>query len=156
MTINNETLRAAFGRFATGVCVVTTKPNNQAAIGMTINSFSSLSLSPPLVLWSIQNKSDCYDVFCNADYYAINILNSKQRNVANQYSRKLEHALDSNIFNMGEHGAPLISNSYCTLECKHWDKFICGDHTIIIGEVLGISEGDGEPLIFSSGNYLSN
>jgi flavin reductase (DIM6/NTAB) family NADH-FMN oxidoreductase RutF len=156
MKIDKIMLRGAFGRFPTGVCVVSAKSNDaDAPIGMTVNSFTSISLDPPLVLWSIQNSSDCYMSFSEADLYAISILSSDQKAVANQYSKKNNHVLDDDIFSLGELGLPIIKDSLCSFECEIRDKYLCGDHTIIIGEVKNIVLKDtGEALIFSSGKFL--
>ncbi len=102
MSFDGRELRNALGRFATGVCIVTTVSDTQQALGMTANSFSSVSLDPPLVLWSLQNNSDVYDVFSRPRHFAINILSKEQQAHSNQYARKGQHGLDPAHYRPGQ------------------------------------------------------
>ncbi len=91
MSLDVRDFRNALGRFATGVTLVTAVSDTQKALGMTANSFSSVSLDPPLVLWSLQNNSDVYDVFATPRFFAIYVLSSEQQSHSNQYAKKGEH-----------------------------------------------------------------
>ncbi|RLQ20409.1 flavin reductase [Seongchinamella sediminis] len=154
MNIDGRELRNALGRFATGVCVVTTVDNNGNALGMTANSFSSVSLDPPLVLWSLQNGSDVYQAYASPRRFAINVLNDQQMDLSNQYARKGDHILDPAHFRQGRHGAPIIRGALVSFECELHAAHEGGDHLIIVGRVLDVSsKPGGDPLLFFSGAY---
>jgi len=154
MTIDKRKLRDAMGSFATGVCVVTTVSKPGVPMGMTINSFSSVSLEPPLVLWSIQYTSDCFDVFNLAERFAINILSNHQQAHSNQYSKKGEHELEAAHYRHGRTGSPLLRDALANFECRVWARYPGGDHLIIVGEVLEVTtRPTGQPLLFHKGKY---
>ena len=154
MSLDGRNLRDALGRFATGVCLITTVSDNQQAMGMTANSFSSVSLDPPLVLWALQNNSDVYDVFANPRHFAINILSSEQQAHSNQYAKKDQHDLDPAHFRDGKYGAPVIRQALVTFECELYATYEGGDHLIIVGRVKALHQrSTGEPLLFYSGGY---
>ncbi|WP_317931861.1 flavin reductase family protein [Halioxenophilus sp. WMMB6] len=152
--LNTKEFRDALGCFATGVCVVTTTLEDGTAIGMTINSFSSVSLEPALVLWSIQLSSECYETFNQCDKFAINILSAPQQSLSNLYAKKGGHLLETGQFTLGSSGSPLLEDVMATFECRTWAKYPGGDHTIIIGEVDNFVVGDtSSPLLFYKGKY---
>ncbi|MEP4147949.1 MAG: flavin reductase family protein [Halioglobus sp.] len=154
MNIDGRELRNALGRFATGVCVITTIDAQGNAVGMTANSFSSVSLDPPLVLWSLQSGSDMYNTFAHPRRYAINVLSSEQMDLSNQYAKKGDHLLDPGHYSIGRHGAPIIRNSLVSFECDLDVTHEGGDHLIIIGRVKDVSSRPtGKPLLFHSGSY---
>jgi flavin reductase (DIM6/NTAB) family NADH-FMN oxidoreductase RutF len=154
MSLDGRELRDALGRFATGVCLITAVSDNQQAMGMTANSFSSVSLEPPLVLWALQNNSDVYDVFANPRHFAINILSSEQQAHSNQYAKKGQHDLDPAHFREGKYGAPVIRHALVSFECELYATHEGGDHLIIVGRVKALHQRPtGEPLLFYSGGY---
>lgn len=154
MNIDGRELRNALGRFATGVCVITTVDKNGNAVGMTANSFSSVSLDPPLVLWSLQNGSDIYDTFASPRRYAINVLSAEQMALSNQYAKKGDHLLSPEHYRLGREGAPLIRDALVSFECELHATHEGGDHLIIVGKVLDVcSRPSGDPLLFFSGAY---
>jgi len=154
MSFDGRELRNALGRFATGVCVITAVSDTQQAMGITANSFSSVSLEPPLVLWSLQNNSDAYDVFARPRYFAINILSSEQQAYDNQYARKSQHELDPAHYRLGKYGAPVIRHALVTFECELHATHEGGDHLIIVGRVREMHHRpSGEPLLFYCGGY---
>ena len=154
MSLDSRELRDALGRFATGVTIVTTMAPDQKALGMTANSFSSVSLDPPLVLWNLQNSSDVYEHFATPRRFAINVLSQEQLTLSNQYARKGQHALAPEHYRLGRHGAPVIRNALVTFECELHATYEGGDHLIIVGRVLDLSGlPDGDPLLFFSGGY---
>ena len=154
MSFESRELRDALGRFATGVCVISTVTDSGQAVGMTANSFSSVSLDPPLVLWSLQNNSDVYDVFSSPRFFAINILAREHESHSNQYAKKGEHELDGAHYRLGKHGSPLIHDALVSFECELETTHEGGDHLIIVGRVRDLHERpDGEPLLFFSGGY---
>lgn len=142
------------GRFATGVCVVTTVTEDQRALGMTANSFSSVSLDPPLVLWNLQNGSEVFAAFANPGTFAINVLAREQESLSNQYAKKGDHQLDPAHFHLGGNGAPLITDALVSFECSLEATHEGGDHLIIVGRILDmVSRPDGAPLLFYGGAY---
>ena len=154
MNIDGRELRNALGRFATGVCVITTVNEQGIAVGMTANSFSSVSLDPPLVLWSLQNGSEIYDTFASPRRYAINVLSKEQLELSNQYARKGDHHLSPEHYRLGRYGAPLIRGALVSFECELHAAHEGGDHLIIVGRVVDVcSRPGGDPLLFFSGAY---
>jgi flavin reductase (DIM6/NTAB) family NADH-FMN oxidoreductase RutF len=154
MSFDGRDMRNALGRFATGVCVITTTTEDQRAVGMTANSFSSVSLEPPLVLWSLQYGSDVYSDFATPRYFAINVLASEQEAQSNQYAKKGDHLLDSHHYRVGKYGSPVVRDALVTFECELEATHAGGDHLIIVGRVLNmVSRPTGEPLLFFAGGY---
>jgi flavin reductase (DIM6/NTAB) family NADH-FMN oxidoreductase RutF len=142
-------LRNAFGRFATGVTVVTTgTPDGPIAI--TANSFSSVSLDPPLVLWSIGRHSRRFDAFANASHYAIHVLAEDQADLCWRFSRSGADFADLDL-SWNEHGVPLLPQALARFECGVADRFAAGDHMILLGRVLGLETQEGAPLLFAGG-----
>jgi flavin reductase (DIM6/NTAB) family NADH-FMN oxidoreductase RutF len=154
MAIDGRELRNAMGRFATGVCLITTVTEEGEALALTANSFSSVSLDPPLVLWSLQNGSDVYQSYAHPRYFAINVLAREQQAHSNQYARKGEHRLTPEHFRPGGHGSPIIHDALVSFECELDATHEGGDHLIIVGRVLDMQvRADGEPLLFYGGAY---
>jgi flavin reductase (DIM6/NTAB) family NADH-FMN oxidoreductase RutF len=154
MDIDGRELRNALGCFATGVCLITTVTDDGEALALTANSFSSVSLDPPLVLWSLQNTSDVYDVYAHPSHFAINVLAREQEAHSNQYARKGEHRLTPAHFSPGRHGSPIIHDALASFECEVEATHAGGDHLIIVGRVLDMRvRAGGEPLLFYGGAY---
>ncbi|MBN7798830.1 flavin reductase family protein [Parahaliea mediterranea] len=154
MAIEGRELRNALGRFATGVCVITTTTEERAPIGMTVNSFAAVSLDPPLVLWSLQNNSEVYREYAAARYFNVNVLSSDQADHSNEYARKGEHLLRPEHFRQGRYGAPVIRDALVTFECELDATHAGGDHLIIVGRVKDMTHRPtGKPLLFYSGAY---
>lgn len=154
MDIDSRELRDALGRFATGVCVITAVSESGQPLGLTANSFASVSLDPPLVLWSLQNNSDVYDVFARPKYYSINVLEKGHIEHSGQYARKGDHLLDEGHFRLGKHGSPIIHDAMVSFECELHATHEGGDHLIIVGRVCDLhTRSDGDPLLFFSGGY---
>ena len=145
-------LRGAFSQFATGVCVVSGINRSGQAFGMTINSFTSVSMEPALLLWNIQNTSRCFGDFEALDRFCINVLSEQQQDISNHCAN--EFILSPDWFSEGESGAPVISGALANFECQVWARYPGGDHQIIVGEVTSVAtESNLPPLIFHSGKY---
>jgi flavin reductase (DIM6/NTAB) family NADH-FMN oxidoreductase RutF len=154
MSFSSRELRDALGRFATGVCLVTAIDGEGRALAITVNSFASVSLEPPLILWSVQKDSDLYEVFAFAEHFAIGVLSEAQEAHSTAYSLKDGHHLDAGHFTLGENGAPLITGALVNFECGLERALDGGDHTILLGRVTRVVEGDAEaPLLFFGGAY---
>lgn len=149
--------RSALGRFATGVCLVTAVDDRGDAQAVTVNSFASVSLEPPLILWSVQKDSDVYDLFHAAEHFAVGVLGRQQEDLSTRYAQKDCHRLARDHFRLGENGAPLIRDALANFECTLEQTFEGGDHTIILGRVTRLlsSEALSEPLLFFAGDYGS-
>ena len=155
MSIDSREFRNALGRFATGVCVITAHTETQTPFGMTVNSFASVSLEPPLILWSLQKDSDCFKHFDAATAFSVNILADSQQAESNQYAKKGDHALESDSFRIGASGTPVLKNAMTTFECELEAVHEGGDHVIIVGRVIALTDhpAEREPLIFYRGKY---
>lgn len=154
MSIDGRELRNALGRFATGVCLITLETSDGDALALTANSFSSVSLDPPLVLWNLQNNSDVFEHYAQGRYFAINILADNQQSLSDSYARKGEHSLDPDHFRRGVKGSPVINGSLVSFECELEATHEGGDHLIIVGRVLEMTAADGgDPLLFFGGAY---
>lgn len=146
-------LRRAFGRFATGVTVVTVD-TGEVPLGITVNSFASLSLEPPLLLWNLQRDSDCFDVFTKVEHYAVNVLHAGQQPLSEACARKGDHVLAKEHWQAGESGCPVLCQSLACFECAVRQRHDGGDHIILVGEVLFFRNAEGgAPLLFYGGTY---
>lgn len=146
---NTRLLRDAFGRFATGVTVVTTN-SGDGPVGITANSFSSVSMDPPLVLWMPDKLSRRFQYFEAAEHYAIHVLSHEQAEICNGFARNA-HAFDQLTYKLCEHGVPLIENCLARFECKRFAAYEGGDHLIVLGQVKQAEMRTGEALTFFSG-----
>jgi flavin reductase (DIM6/NTAB) family NADH-FMN oxidoreductase RutF len=154
MSFTGLELRDVLGRFATGVCLVTVTDAAGAAHAVTVNSFASVSLDPPLVLWSLQKGSDVYGLYADAPLYAINVLSEAQQDLSTRYSQKGGHLMAREHFRPGENGAPVVVDAIAHLECSLEAPVDGGDHTILIGRVTRIRVGESAPpLLFFGGAY---
>jgi flavin reductase (DIM6/NTAB) family NADH-FMN oxidoreductase RutF len=153
-TPGQQTARAfrdALGRFATGVTVVTTDLG-EGPVGITANSFASVSLDPPLILWSPARESSRFVVFSQATDFAVHVLGDDQRHVAAHFVR---HGRDFGDFGLqrGPGGVPLLDDCLARFVCRRVAAHDGGDHLIIVGEVLEAAVRSGGPLVFSQGMY---
>ena len=146
-------LRKALGAFATGIAVVTTADAADKPAGMTINSFASVSLSPPLVLWSIDRKSDLFDTFAKSDHYAIHILRKDQEETSNHFATENTDKFTNLTYDTGLSSLPLLPDYITRLQCQVEHRYDGGDHIILVGRVLEMDHTPAEPLIFHEGQY---
>ena len=154
MRFSQRALRDALGTFATGVCIITVHPPHRGPFGMTVNSFASVSLDPPLVLWSLQNDSECFSAFDNASQFGVNILNNTQVELSNYYAQKGDHNLLAGSYRYGRSGAVVLKDVVTSFECNIEARYPGGDHTIFIGRVMEVhSRPAAKPLVFYGGQY---
>jgi 3-hydroxy-9,10-secoandrosta-1,3,5(10)-triene-9,17-dione monooxygenase reductase component len=147
--------RRALGSFATGVAVVTTIDNEGRKAGITINSFNSVSLDPPLVLWSIGEDSLYYDIFVAAEHFAVNVLATHQRDICNGFASRGTDKFDGMECGVGIAGVPLLPEYSAVFECRTEHRYDGGDHKIIVGRVLKYEDRKTDPLIFYRGRFLN-
>ena len=145
--------RRCLGRFATGVTVITCTAPDGTACGITANSFSSVSLEPPLVLWNIAKVSRSLDAYLAAEFFGINVLSAGQETVSVRFARSDEDLFQGIDHALTDRGVPRLMESLAWFECRTHQTLDCGDHFIIIGEVLAYEAADGEPLLFFGGRY---
>lgn len=150
---DDAALRSALGKFATGVTVITTCDSFGTLQGLTANSFGSLSLDPPLVQWSLQKRSQSLRQFAGADHFTVNVLSQGQRELSRHFATPSRDKFAGISYRAGLGGSPVLPDSLAVIECKSVRHIEAGDHVIFIGEVLRFFEGQGRPLIFSSGEY---
>ena len=150
---DNKGFRQCLGKFATGVTVVTCSDPDGRPCGITANSFSSVSLDPPLILWNIAKVSNSLEAYLAAEYFAINVLAADQQAVSSHFARSDHTIFDGVDFSLSAHGVPLLPNTIAVFECRTHTIHGCGDHYIIIGEVDRFESQDRDPLLFYSGSY---
>jgi flavin reductase (DIM6/NTAB) family NADH-FMN oxidoreductase RutF len=143
----------ACAQFATGVAIATVLDATGAPHGMTVNSFTSVSLLPPLVLICIDHRAGILEYVRNTEYFAINILRENQQPLSMRFARAGEDRFDSVEWYAGETGMPLIPGALATLECAVFQRVDSGDHTIVIGEVVSAVRHEGRPLLYFSSSY---
>ena len=143
----------ACAQFATGVAITTVLDSSGAPHGMTVNSFTSVSLDPPLVLVCIDHKARILDHFLTSQAFAINILRESQQDLSIQFARPGEDRFGAVEWFAGETGVPLLPDALATLECAVFQRVQSGDHTIMIGEVVSAIRHEGLPLLYFSSAY---
>ena len=146
-------LRDCLGRFATGVTVVTCRDSEGSAYGITANSFSSVSLEPPRILWNIAKVSQSLDAYLAATHFGVNILRRDQRELSVHFAQSQHDLYDGIAYSSSPNGAPRLDGVLAFLECATAQIHDCGDHYIIIGDVLTFDAQAGDPLIFFAGDY---
>jgi flavin reductase (DIM6/NTAB) family NADH-FMN oxidoreductase RutF len=143
-------LRAAFGRFATGVTVVTA-PSARGPLGITANSFTSVSLTPPLLLWCPAKASKRHDAFVGAAQFALHVMGRAQDEITAGFARS-GHAFDLCDWEEGENGVPLIAGCPARFECAIRDRIDAGDHTVIVARVTRVTlEPSADPRVILGG-----
>lgn len=147
-------LRRVLGSFVTGVTVVTTVDGEGRPHGLTVNSFSSVSLDPPLVLWSQSRTAPSHVVFSGCDRFAVNILADDQIAVSDRFARAAADKFAGIATRPGEGGVPLIEGSAAQLECRRVNAYPGGDHVVFIGQVERIGRSGRAPLVYGGGRYL--
>jgi flavin reductase (DIM6/NTAB) family NADH-FMN oxidoreductase RutF len=149
-----QEFRAALGMFATGVTIVTALAADGQVIGLTANSFNSVSLTPPLVLWSLSRAAASMAVFSAGSHYAINVLAADQKALAERFATRGADRWQGVTFDVGAGGAPLLHGAAATFECFNRSRYEEGDHVIFVGEVERCTHRDGaQPLLFHGGRY---
>jgi flavin reductase (DIM6/NTAB) family NADH-FMN oxidoreductase RutF len=148
---NSRDFRNALGRFGTGVTVVTC-PTSTGPLGITANSFASVSLDPPLVLWSPAKSSARYPFFMAAEHFAIHVVAAEQAAMCQRFARD-GNAFDSCDWELGAHDVPLLNGCLSRFECTKVAEHDGGDHSIVIARVTRVTTREGDPLLFYSGRY---
>lgn len=145
--------RKALGSFATGVTIITTNGPDGAPLGLTVNSFNSVSLNPPLVLWSLANNSMSLPAFRAASHWAVHVLAADQEELSGRFARRGENKFAGLEIDTGVNSIPLLQGCTARFQCRTAFQYEGGDHVIFVGEVLSFDRSEAPPLVFHSGRY---
>jgi 3-hydroxy-9,10-secoandrosta-1,3,5(10)-triene-9,17-dione monooxygenase reductase component len=145
--------RNALGSFATGVTIVTARDADGAPVGLTANSFNSVSLDPPMVLWSLSLNSGSLPVFRDAENWAVHVLAADQQAMSDRFATPSIDKFDGLSLGDGPEGSPLIEGCAARFGCRARFEYEGGDHAIFLGEVVDFDRRDAEPLIYHGGQY---
>lgn len=153
MSVDHRVFRNALGCFGTGVCIITADTDT-GPIGLTVNSFASVSLDPPLILWSLDRASDRLEAFHIVDRFAVNVLGTGQQELATRLAQKGAHAVPEAALGSRPHGVPVIRDAIAHFVCRVEMRQDGGDHIIFIGRVEYFEHTeDGRPLLYYRGRY---
>ena len=145
--------RQALSQFATGVTVITTRLEDGSFRGLTASSFNSVSLDPPLVLWSLGTAANSLPVFSGNSHYVINVLNADQAHLAKLFSRRTDDPWDGVEYELSRTGMPILKGAIAWFECHNRSRYPEGDHVIFVGEVEECAFAPQAPLIFHGGQF---
>jgi flavin reductase (DIM6/NTAB) family NADH-FMN oxidoreductase RutF len=151
--IDPREFRNALGTYATGVTIITAAGADGKPYGLTCNSFASVSLNPPLVLWSLVRYSSSLNAFQNATHFAVNVLGVSQQALANKFAKSSDEKFVGVEWSAGLGDAPLLKDSVANFQCRSVNRYYGGDHVIFLGAVEAYSYNHGEPLLFARGRY---
>jgi flavin reductase (DIM6/NTAB) family NADH-FMN oxidoreductase RutF len=146
--------RAALSQFATGVTIITTRLENGRFLGLTASSFNSVSLDPPLVLWSLSTRATSLPVFTGNSHYVINVLSADQATLAEQFARRIENRFEGVEFELSHTGLPILTGAAAWFECHNRSRYPEGDHVIFVGEVERCDVSPQSPLVFHGGRFV--
>ena len=153
--LDTRHFRNALAQFATGVTVVTARAESGEFIGLTATSFNSVSLDPPLVLWSLASSARSLPVFQSCSHYVINVLASHQANLADRFARRIENRFEGVEFALSATGLPILQGAAAWFECRNRSRYPEGDHIILVGEVEHCDVSPQPALVFHSGKFVT-
>src|SRR5689334_14642197 len=151
--IDPRDFRSALGTYATGVTIITAAGADGKPYGITCNSFASVSLNPPLVLWSLVLYSSSLSVFQNASHFVVNVLGASQQALANRFAKSADDKFAGVEWTPGLGNAPLLADSVANFQCRAANRYYGGDHVIFLGAVEAYTYNHKEPLLFARGRY---
>jgi 3-hydroxy-9,10-secoandrosta-1,3,5(10)-triene-9,17-dione monooxygenase reductase component len=152
-TIDPIEFRNVLGSFPTGVTVVTSQDDAGNLYGVTASSFNSVSLDPPLILWSIGKASSSYSAMINAKYWNVHVLADDQEVISNTFAKSGGEKFAAVEYTDGVQGAPVIAGCAAVMQCQIEHQYAGGDHVILVGRVLEFTDFGKQPLVFSRGRY---
>lgn len=152
-TVDARSLRAALGGFATGVTIATCRAANGAPVGLTVNSFNTLSLDPPMVLWSLRLASPSLAAFDAAPHFAINVLAESQVELSRRFASAFTDKFDDGLWGEGVGGVPVLAGCAATFECERAVQQAAGDHRLYLGRVVVATAQAVPPLVYHAGRY---
>ena len=154
-SIEPSLFRALCGRFPTGVIVVTALDATGRPVGMTANSFTSVSLHPPLISVNVDHRADMHRHLTTASHFVVNVLERHQEALSRRFAEDHADRFDGVGYRAGELGVPVLEGVLAVLECERHTCFEAGDHTIVVGRVVGGAAAEGRPLLYYRGGYAS-
>ncbi len=149
--VTSGDLRGVMRHYLTGVTIVTLTGPEKEPYGLTVSSFNSVSLSPPLILWSLDNRNDRLLLFKNARGFAVNIMAADQLALCQKFASADKDRFSNCEWQFGRYGQPIFDNALASLECRPWAEYDGGDHTIFVGEVMSIRQTEGKAAAFFNG-----
>ncbi|HEX2251335.1 MAG TPA: flavin reductase family protein [Gemmatimonadales bacterium] len=153
--VDSAQFRQLLGRFATGVAILTVTAPDRRLLGMTANSLTSVSLNPPLVSVCVDHEAEMHGVILQVDLFAINVLSSSQETLARRFADKHEDRFDGVGYHLTPDGLILLGGALAHIECERYADYPGGDHTIVVGRVIGGSTSKGRPLLYYRGGYAA-
>lgn len=154
MTFDARAFRDTLGLFVTGVTIITTRSDSDEWVGITANSFNSVSLTPPLVLWSVGNQARSLQAFKTAQHFAVHILHQDQIALSQHFAKSNPDKFKGLEVHEGRGGIPLFENCAARLECRAHSQHQAGDHTLFLAEVIEFtSDKNARPLVYHGGQY---
>lgn len=152
--IESLQLRKVLGQYPTGITVVTTTDSSGNPVGMTANSFASVSLAPPLILWSVDVEGSAHEVFTQADHFCVHFLSEDQEALSTLFSSSEVERFDKLEWTFGELGSPMLPECLSRIQCAKEAVYPGGDHSIILGRVICLEDSsDKKPLVYHQGKY---
>ncbi|MCC7327913.1 MAG: flavin reductase family protein [Burkholderiales bacterium] len=145
--------RDTLAQFATGVTIICARASERRFVGFTANSFNSVSLDPPLILWSLARDADCLSALESAQRYTVNVLAAEQVALAHRFSRPHEDRFAGVDYRLGWADAPLIAGCVAWFECRHHSQQVAGDHVLFVGEAVTGERAAGRGLVFHHGRF---
>ncbi len=147
--------RNALSQFATGVTIITTRLGDGSFLGLTASSFNSVSLDPPLVLWSLASGASSLPVFTGNSHYVINVLAGNQQALAERFSQRIDNRFDGVEFELSRTGLPILKGAAAWFECHNRSRYPEGDHVIFVGEVEHCESNPQSALVFHGGRFVA-
>ncbi len=151
--VTADEFRRACGRFATGVAVATVLDSKSVPHGLTVSSFTSVSLDPPLILICLGHAVTCIEAFRAASHFGINVLSEAQRDISDRFARKGHDRFNGTPWVGGQTGVPLLPEALAHMECAVHERFVSGDHDIFVGRMVRAEVADGDPLLYFASRY---
>jgi len=151
--VTSAEFRRACGRFSTGIAIASVLDAQGTPHGLTVSSFTSASLEPPLVLICLGHRVSVIDAFRASAHFGINVLAENQRDLAERFSRKGQDRFDALNWRRGETGVPILAGVLAAIECAVRQRFTAGDHDVFVGEMVGARVAGGAPLIHFASHY---
>ena len=148
--------RKSLGQFATGVTIITTNNKNGDPVGVTASSFNTVSMNPPLILWSLAKNAYSLDAFQDASHLNVHVLGIEQESLSNLFASRGADKFDGVTYHEGDYGVPLLDNCAARFQCRTVHRYDGGDHIIIVAEVLAYDRKEVKPLLFHGGNYAAS
>lgn len=151
--LDTQAFRQALGSFTTGVTIITTRDSDGNPVGLTVNSFNSVSMEPPMVLWSLANEALSLPIFRNASRWAVHVLSSDQAELSTRFAKRGEDKFIGVGLEQGIAGIPLLTGCSARFQCQTAFQYEGGDHVIFVGKVLSFDKSEAAPLVFHGGSY---